>query len=79
MKQLLPNEKLRLNSDIDVNTKNIFFFKLLHVLNWNENDMPDNVKSKEAFANFIKTDPRNDSNGNFYSELYHNCFYHYKA
>lgn len=45
---------------------------------WNSSHL-DPMDLDEAFKNFIRSDGRNDNSGSFYSELYDDVFFHYRA
>ncbi len=60
------------------NNNNICIIKQLCSVDWDESQIPENLKDNERLIHFIKTDPRNQ-NGKFYCEIYDNKFLHYRA
>ena len=76
--QIKDNEKipsveyLRYNN---YNISNIYFISHLWSLTWNESEFSFNNK---LLLDFLKADFRNKE-GNFYCEIYDNCFLHYRA
>ena len=77
MDEDIPNRYELRYGDDDFNTKKIYFIKHLWSTTWNLSELPSNIKNAELI-DFLKTDPRN-SNGKFFSEIYDNCFLHYRA
>ena len=56
----------------------IYFMKHHSSGNWNEGDIPNELKNNTEFTNFLKEDVRN-KDGKFFCELYENVFLHYRA
>jgi hypothetical protein len=59
-------------------SEHIYFMKHHSSGNWNENDIPDELKTNTEFISFLKEDVRN-KDGKFFCELYENVFLHYRA
>jgi hypothetical protein len=55
----------------------IYFYDHYNSGGWSE--IPDSLSDKTKLIEFIKTDPRNNENGSFYTELYDNNFFHFRA
>jgi len=54
----------------------VYKFSVLSSLNWTEKDIPNNIHGN--IRGFLYNDPRN-VNGQFFSEIYNNNIFHYKA
>jgi len=59
-------------------TDNTYFFRHLWSCSWNENELPDNLKSHSKLLQFLYEDVRNE-NGNFFCEIYDGRFLHYRG
>jgi hypothetical protein len=57
---------------------NMYFIKHRSSGNWNELNIPDNLKSNIQLTKFLKNDIRN-KDGMFFCELYDDVFLHYRA
>jgi hypothetical protein len=56
----------------------VYFIRHLWSCSWNENELPENLKTNTDLLQFLKEDVRN-VNGKFYCEIYDNVFLHYRA
>ena len=56
----------------------IYFIRHLWSCSWNENELPENLKTQVDLLQFLKEDVRN-VDGKFYCEIYDNVFLHYRA
>uniref|UniRef100_A0A6C0LM09 Nucleotide-diphospho-sugar transferase domain-containing protein n=1 Tax=viral metagenome TaxID=1070528 RepID=A0A6C0LM09_9ZZZZ len=57
---------------------NILFCQYLCSLEWNEAQLPDNLKKNVKLLEFFRNDDRN-VNGQFHCEIYHGKFLHYRG
>ena len=71
-------EEIRKNDNIILEKNNIHFIKYLASLEWNINDLPENITNNEKLVLFLLNDPRNVNN-RIFSEIYDNKFFHYRA
>ena len=56
----------------------IYYIRHLWSCSWNENELPENLKTRADLLQFFKEDVRN-VDGKFYCEIYDNVFLHYRA
>jgi hypothetical protein len=81
MKNFPDVNELKTNMNKKIVKENCRFITYLPKLEWNINNMPDNIKNNNTntkLIDFLIHDPRN-KDGYFFCELYDNKFLHYRA
>lgn len=73
-----PDVKTIRYSDEQLTSTKFYFIKHLWSCSWNKNEIPPNLRSHKNLLEYLETDERNE-NGNYFSEIYDNCFFHYRA
>jgi hypothetical protein len=62
----------------EFHSNGIYFIKHLWSCTWNNDELPENIKSNTRLIDFLENDPRN-VDGKYFCEIYDNVFLHYRA